>query len=48
LHGEEAVWVGFGEGGEFIAWGANVDAVDFCGAIGEAAVCYSETDSWGS
>jgi hypothetical protein len=45
LHGEEAVRVGFGERGELVAGFANVDAVDCCGAVGEAAVCYAEADS---
>jgi hypothetical protein len=46
LQGEELVGVARGDFGEFVAWGADVDGVDACGAVGEAAVCYSEADSW--
>jgi hypothetical protein len=45
LECEKLVWVLCGKGGEFVAGLANVDAIDFGGAIGEAAVCDAETDS---
>jgi hypothetical protein len=46
LKREELVRVLRGEGGEFVASLANIDAVDFGGAVGEAAICYAETDAW--
>jgi hypothetical protein len=45
LKGEELVWILFREGSEFVPSLANIDAVDFGGAVGETAVCYAETDS---
>jgi hypothetical protein len=41
------VWVLFREGVELFAGRADVDGVDAGGAVGEAAVCYAETDTWG-
>lgn len=46
LDGEDLARVLFRYGGEFITRLANVDGVDFCGAVGETAVCYPEADSW--
>lgn len=47
FEGEELVRVFGGEGGEVVTWGADVEGVDFGGAVGEAAVCYAETDACG-
>ena len=45
LQCEELVWVFGGEGAEVVTRGADVEGVDFGGAIGEAAVCYAEADA---
>ena len=42
---EDLAWILFRHGGEFITCFANVDGVDFRGAVGEAAVCYAEPDA---
>lgn len=47
LECEDAVGEFCGHGGEFVACVADVDGVDCCGAVGEAAVCYSEADACG-
>ena len=47
LQGEDAVGELLCYLGEFVAWLADVDGVDCFGAVGEAAVCYAETDAWG-
>jgi hypothetical protein len=41
LDGEKLAWVLGGDGGEVVVWRADVDGVDFGGAVGETAVCYS-------
>lgn len=46
LHCEQLAGVLFLDGGEFVAGLADVDGVDFRGAVGEAAVCYAEPDAW--
>jgi hypothetical protein len=43
---EELVGVLCGEGSELVTDLANVDAVEFGGAVGEAAVRDIKTDTW--
>jgi hypothetical protein len=45
LDGEELAWVLGGDGGEVVVWSADVDGVDSGGAVGETAVCYSQSDA---
>lgn len=42
---EELVGVFGGQGAEVVAGRADVERVDFAGAVGEAAVCYAEADA---
>jgi hypothetical protein len=45
LHGKEAAWEAFRDGGEFLAGLEEVDGIHFGGVVVEAAFCYAETDA---
>lgn len=45
LDGKDLAGVLLGDGGELVACFSNVDGINSCGAVGETAVCYPESDT---